>query len=172
MPKYLIKKNNEYSVVLAQGFVPRDVVSIVSDTFAEEDLKFLKTRTVMLDGQETVEVYVDDVAKGVHLSNQSKSHERSLAREAYISDIEAEMFRIFGSTNRDKTAAFYNMWKAWVLDPAFFSVKGLKDEHGDPLDTASKVSMYAQQKIEQAKDYSVFLLKREEQYLEQLEQIG
>lgn len=174
MKQFLIEYNGSYHVQSCRGFKPASAVAEVPKSISREDYPYLKVRNV-LDPElqiEVLEVYVDQELKGLKMVEDSKGVETSAIYDSYLSDIEVEMKRIYGTTNQHKANALYNTWQLWLTDPSFFSDKGLKDENGDDLNTASKISIYAQLKLEQSKDYSVFLMTREQQRDSELNQIS
>jgi len=171
---YLMKNGDDFYVKTCEGFVPEGYVAKVPDSFTRQDFPFLKSRVIQ-DPElqiDVLEVYLDEIAKGEHLMELSIEEQKTTYKQSYYSDIDNEMTRIFGTTNRDKANSLYNTWKIWLDDPSFFSDKGLVDENGEALDTASKISIYANLKLEQTKDYSVFLMTREQQLKQELEQIS
>jgi hypothetical protein len=159
MPIYILSDN---SVVSATGFTPLGTVKIVPDTFTKEDYPFLYTQTNPETGE--IEVLLNEIAKGEWLASKSVADEKTLLHSQYIADIDEQMTLIFHTTDRDKASAMYNTWQEWKNDPSFFSGKGLLDEFGNSLDSAVKISTYANQKLNQCKDYSVFLMLREKQF--------
>jgi len=145
---------------------PSNALAEVPSHIDMNDYSYLKVETVVDDqtGSQIISVAVDDIKKGQVIHEQNISNEKTRLHSEYITDINTEMLNIFGTTDRAEASALYNTYKEWKEDPSFFSAKGLVDEHGAALDTASKVSIYAQQKIEQCKDYSVFLIQRKKQF--------
>lgn len=165
---YLIKDGENYYVKGASGYKPNGAVAIVPTAFEKSDFPFLKGEMVQEDGAQYYNVVIDQVAKGNDIAANQLDQNKKDLRAQYLADIDQEMTNIFGTTNREKASSMFQTWKEWKDDPSFFSDKGLYDEFGSPLDTASKISIYAVQKINQAKDYSVFLMTREKQYKDAL----
>lgn len=167
MTKYLIKNDDgSYSVIKARGFRPPTAVAVVPDSIDKSDYPFLYPETVT-DPEtriDSIEIKVDTISKGTAILDDQKKAQESALHASYIADIDAEMIRIFGTTDRDKASALYNTWYEFLKDPAYFADKGLTDDQGLPLDTASKVTVYAQAKVNACKDYAVFLINREKQF--------
>ena len=169
MTPYLVLKDGNFSVQKTTGFKPANAIAVVPESIDKSDYKFI-TGVEVDDGNGGTywQAQVDETAKGLAISENQKVENRKAARVSYIADIDQEMTNIYGTTDRDKASSMYLTWQLWRDDPSFLSDKGLIDEHGEPLDTASKISIYAIQKIDQCKDYSVFLMTREKQYKDEL----
>lgn len=170
LTNYLMQDGERFYVKQCNGYKPDGYVAVLPSSIEKADFPFVKARTVHNEelGIDVLEVYVDDIMKGEAIIDAQTEQSKIDFRKSYLADIDAEMKRIFGTTNRDKANSLYMTWKLWKEDPSFFSDKGLLDGNGDPLDTASKISIYAQQKIDESKDYSVFLITREKQYKDAL----
>lgn len=167
MINHVIKKEDKIYVQPTSGFTPPNTIGVVPKNIAREDWPYLQASQVTdpETGDTTWEITVDEVAKGeALLKNQTEQTKKEL-RASYIADIDAEMTRIFGTTDRDKANALYNTWYEFLKDPAYFADQGLTDDSGLPLDTASKVAAYAQVKVNECKNYAVFLIRREKEYI-------
>lgn len=164
---YLLSDN---SVVTAKGFTPQNAITTVPDTFTQEDYPFLYAQesTDPETGAQVWTVMVDELAKGDALIQKTTANIKTQLHTEYIADINTEMTSIFNTTDRDKASAMYNTWNEWKNDASFFSSKGLLDEYGNALDTATKIATYANQKLNQCKDYSVFLMTREKQFRDEI----
>ena len=51
--------------------------------------------------------------------------------------------------------------------PQFYVNRGVKDSDGKVLDTTQSVKAFAKQKLKSTIDYSIFLLKRRNQYTDE-----
>ena len=166
MINYLIKKGDSFFVQRTSGFKPSKAVAVVPESFTKEDYPFLYADLEEVEGVSQWVVKLDEVAKGQAILEADKEEQKKTLRAQYIADIDAEMIRIFGTVDRDKANALYNTWYEFKKDPSFFADKGLLDDDGLPLDTASKVADFAQNKINECKSYAVFLINREKQYID------
>lgn len=170
---FLVTDDFQNFKVLRRKYAPENSIAKVPSNIPEEDYPFVIGEQVDDgDGNMVWQAIIDPIAKGESLTEIEKENQKTLAHSQYIASIDTEMISIFGSTDRDEANALYNTWKEWKEDPIYFSDKGLLDEFGAALDTGSKISIYAQQKIDQCKEYSVFLINRKKQFKEELEQIG
>lgn len=171
---YLVKNGNQFDVVEAIGFIPKNTIAPVPSSYPKEDYPFLYGEQVtdVETGELVWQVSLDSVAKGASISEADVASQKTALHTSYIDDINTEMVSIFGTTDRDKASAMYNTWKEWKDDPSFFADKGLFDEFGAALDTAAKIATYANQKLSQTKQYSVFLMTREKQFRDAVALLG
>lgn len=168
MNVYLIKKDNTFSVMKCSGFTPKNSVGRVPDSIDPADYPFLYGELLIENEIETWVIKIDEIAKGEALAKENNKELKAATHASYIADIDAEMKNIFGTINRDKANSLYNSWYEWMRDPSYFADKGLVDDLGVPLDTSGKVYNYSLNKINQSKDYSVFLITRERQFRQEI----
>lgn len=90
---------------------------------------------------------------------------------AMNADVYAQMMLVFGTNKSDSATAFFETWKLMSASPAMFVSEGLKADKevgifnpGDALDTEQKVQEYAVARINEANAYSVYRMKRIEQF--------
>lgn len=173
MIAYLIYENGQFHVKKTSGYKPDNSVAIIPENISKNDYPYLYGEQVD-DGEGNLvwQVAIDNIAKGVAISKIDIASQKTALHTAYIDDINTEMVSIFGTTDRDKASAMYNTWKEWKDDPSFFADKGLFDEFGAALDTAAKIATYANQKLSQTKQYSVFLMTREKQFRDAVALLG
>ncbi len=86
-------------------------------------------------------------------------------------DIYGEMALVFGTTKSDSASAFFETWKLMVAAPTSFANEGLHADKevgtfhaGDELNTTQKITDYANARIADANGYSVYRMKRIEQF--------
>ena len=174
MNTYLIKNDENFHVQMCKGFKPANAIATVSNDVAKDDYPYLYAE-LELDEETQIESWVikiNNIAKGEAINSQFVIDEKKRLRAEYIADIDAEMTNIYATVDRDKASSLYLTWRIWIDDPAFFSDKGFTDDLNQPLDTASKITNYANQKINLCKSYSVFLMTREKQYRDAVALLG
>jgi len=86
-------------------------------------------------------------------------------------DVYAEMYNVFGTTNANSASAYNETWKEMVIAPSDYSSAGLTARFavagfavGDALDTDQKISDYGSAKVVEAKAYGVWRMQRIEQF--------
>ena len=83
-------------------------------------------------------------------------------------DVYAEMYNVFGTSDAHSANAKYETFKLMLTDPAFFENEGLFDDDDNALDTALKVTTYANAKMLEAKTYSVFRMKKIKEFKDKI----
>lgn len=86
-------------------------------------------------------------------------------------DVYGQMQLVFGTTNPESAQATYETWKLMVDFPGDYSSLGLKDELGNNLDNEQAIIDYANVKINQARQYSVFRIQKIKVFKEEKAQL-
>jgi len=159
---YAIEVDGDVRVIRTNA-PPKSYVCIVPDSIPSMDYGCLKV--VEVNGKQSVEV--DQDKKSKMTISIERNAELKRVRDNYVTDIDSEMKKVFGTTNKDKANSLYLTWELMCKDPAMYSDKGLKDMDGLPLDTQAKVYEFAKLRVQLCKDYSIFLIKRSDQYYEE-----
>jgi hypothetical protein len=86
-------------------------------------------------------------------------------------DVYAEMKNVFGTSNSESASAYHETWKMMVSSPSDYSGEGLTASlnttsfnQGDALNTDNAITNYANECISSANAYSIYRMKRIEQF--------
>lgn len=170
---YLVDNlDGTFSVVVAKGFKPKKAVAIVPSEVDPSDYPFIVGQEVSDQEGVRIEPVIDSHKKGEFLTDKQKQETKKVSLEEYLSDVNRQMSLVFGTTNRETTTALYLTWMMMESMPEFYADKGLEDDLGDPLDTVSKVFNFAKAKIRESLDYSVYLMKRRQKYINEIKSLG
>lgn len=165
---YLVKMGKDYTVVGASGKEPKNSLGEVPEKFSREDYPYLKSRSVEAGDVVINEFYIDETEKDKESIKKKKKKKKKESRSKYLTDIDKKMISIFGTTNRDKANSLFLTWMLMKDDPSYYIDKGLKDSEGNDLDSEELVAIYSAKKIEESKEYSVYLIDRKKELDKQI----
>jgi hypothetical protein len=90
-------------------------------------------------------------------------------------DVYAEMEKVFGTSKSDSANANFETWRLMHSNPMLFRDQSITASRsigtftqGDPLDTEAKLSAFSSLCIEDANAYSLYRLKRIEQFRQEV----
>ncbi len=166
---YLITNDFIKFRVLVRNKRPSNTIAVVPQSIDPSDYPYVKG--VQVDDGFGSLIWEAVVDPALQVSGQ-KNKDKKIAYDSYLSDVNQEMMLTFGTLNREKATSLYLTWVMMQTQPEFYSDKGLFDDKGRALDTNTKVYDYASLKVMRALDYSVFLMAREKQYIDELTAIG
>lgn len=177
--RHVLKNGNVYSIAKVKGFVPKNSIGILPDSFLREDYQFLQVIDVPdpVTGELRKTFGVDQAAKDVAVAERLKKETVKAKYEELNGEVYAEMERVFYTSKSDSATANYEMWKHMVANASLYTSQGLKAEKqlnnaddtelyspGSALDTESKIVAYAERKIVEADNYIVWRSNRIQQF--------
>jgi len=157
---YAVRYQDKVRVVRS-NVPPLSYISEVPEEISPSDYPFLKVS----ENDQGLTVIVDLESKHLFQMQDEKASLKESILSEYLKDVDDEMYRVFGTTSRDAANSMFLTWQMMLSNPGNYAPAGLLDGNGLALDTQSKVSAYARGKVEMVESYSVFLIKRREQYL-------
>ena len=175
---YVYEKDGEYKTIMASK-KPSYAIAQVPPEIDRDDYEFLTVESNpepfnpdSLEEYREWIVSVDEVKKGEKIAIDFNENEKARLYKEYLQSIDDQMILTFGTTNRDTANAKFLTWKEMISDPDTYADQGLFDDNGVEMTTFTAIFDYATAKIQRAKDYSIFLMKREKQYDDDIAQIS
>lgn len=185
MINYVVKQGENYFVRPALGFKPEGVIGVVPDNIPQKDWPYLKVSSVMnAQGVESYSYSVDHDKKNLIEKSREKKHLVSEAYKKAYDEISAKSLQVFGTVNGDVATFEERTWYDMIEDAADYATFGMKTKaemlnedgtelfsKGSALDTADKITKYAQGKIREFKELKKFRKRRMQQFYAEREAI-
>lgn len=166
MTRYLIDRGDFFIVQNVNtniDYKPSEPHVVLDDSVPKEDEPFLYIENI--NGE--LFPRLDSEKKEAFQSNDDLQKLKLESKTQYLEDVENEMGKFFSTKNIDTAVSLCLTWMLMDSYPQFYVNRGVKDSDGKVLDTTQSVKAFAKQKIKSTIDYSIFLLKRRNQYTDE-----